>query len=710
MATANDVTTDNLATAIEKYKPPPILTKPDFELVRVKQIVDIFLVLFDLETTSFNNDADICQIAALPISDRMKNWTHYILPRKDVKAEATTVNGLSINVNNKGERYMTKNGIEVESIPYEEGIKQFYHYICERGVQAIKENPNTKLLLVAHNAFSFDAQVLINAFISIGINPKALAKKNIGFADSLPLLREMRRDGNSVLTNEKGKSLSLPNLYIALFGDSYTAHDAFEDVQALYKVLFESELHVTTEQILSHSCTVTSFIKRMKFHCETKKRNQTFKGTLAPKQYNDKRQHKDREITSEMAHKMAESGLAYEDLKDAYKKEGAQGLERVLKQEREDGKPRVTKHKRVINTVVNHFQFQEEYVEGSYACKLQKNTMALEQPLDQVQMLVDSTPCLTHYFEKCQSELIQPSMLNWQVEEGDKLHVKKSNDLKYEDIGEKSKVELDYYKEKEPEHDYYKEDEESEPDYYEEDEEPEPDYYEEDEEPEPDYYEEDEEPEPDYYEEDEEPEPDYYEEDEEPEPDYYEEDEEPEPDYYEEDEEPEPDYYYEDEEPESDYYEDEEPEPDYYEEEEEPEPDYYEEDEEPEPDYYEEDEEPESDYYEDEEPEPDYYYEDEEPEPDYYEEDEEPEPDYYYEDEEPECNYYEDEEPEPDYYEEDEEPEPDYYEEDEEPEPDYYEDKKPEPDYYEDYYEEDEEPEPNYYEDGEPEPDYCSIL
>ena len=216
MATANDVTTDNLATAIEKYKPPPILTKPDFELVRVKQIVDIFLVLFDLETTSFNNDADICQIAALPISDHKKNWTHYILPRKDVKAEATTVNGLSINVNNKGERYMTKNGIEVESIPYEEGIKQFYHYICERGVQAIKENPNTKLLLVAHNAFSFDAQVLINAFISIGINPKALAKKNIGFADSLPLLREMRRDGNSVLTNEKANHF-LSQIYILLY-------------------------------------------------------------------------------------------------------------------------------------------------------------------------------------------------------------------------------------------------------------------------------------------------------------------------------------------------------------------------------------------------------------------------------------------------------------------------------------------------------------
>ena len=173
MATA----TKKLTTAIDDYKHPPILTKPDFKVVRVKQPDDIFLVLFDLETTSFNYDADICQIAALSMSDHIKKWTHYILPNKDVMPGATNVNGLSVNVNSKGKRYMTKNGKKVKSIPYEEGIKQFYHYICEQAEQAIEENPNTKLLLVAHNAFSFDTQVLINAFISTGINPKTLAIK-----------------------------------------------------------------------------------------------------------------------------------------------------------------------------------------------------------------------------------------------------------------------------------------------------------------------------------------------------------------------------------------------------------------------------------------------------------------------------------------------------------------------------------------------------
>ena len=54
---------------------------------------------------------------------------------------------------------------------------------------------------------------------------------------------------------------------------------------------------------------------------------------------------KDKQVTNQMARKMAESGLTYEDLTEVYEKEGEEGLERVLKEEREDGKPRVTKDK-----------------------------------------------------------------------------------------------------------------------------------------------------------------------------------------------------------------------------------------------------------------------------------------------------------------------------------------------------------------------------
>ena len=386
-----------IATASDKYQPPPLLTKPELVKVTLKQPNDVILVLFVLETTSLSLDADICQIAALSISNPTNIWTCYTLPRESVLAKATEINGLTVFSTGRDASYMTKNGMKVETVPYEEGIKLFYQYLYQLAEETSKENPNTIILLVGHKAIGFSAQVLVNAFISVGIDVKTL-ENIIGFADSLSLLCEFQHIGDPILTGAKGKSLALSNLHYALFGEyypgynedchsgnnekgypvkdkgSYSMHyfqgqredyqpekdedcyivhnedcfivddintptyrplikDAVNDVKALYNILFKSGLKMTKEHFLSHSCTVTSLTQRIEFDKENVKRKRSFEGNLAPVPYNSKPKDKDRQVTRHITCKMAESGLVYQDLVEVYEKEGEEGLERVLQKD-----------------------------------------------------------------------------------------------------------------------------------------------------------------------------------------------------------------------------------------------------------------------------------------------------------------------------------------------------------------------------------------
>ena len=420
-----------MATAIDKYQLPPILIKPELVKVTLKQPDNIILVLFVLETTSLDTDADICQIAALPVSNPINIWTCYTLPRESVLAEATEINGLSVIVTGKDESHMTKNSKKVKSLPYEEGIKSFCQYLCQLAEQTSKAYSNTIILLVGHEAISFSARVLLNAFISVGIDVKTL-ENIIGFADSLLLLHELRCISDPILTGEKGEPLALSNLHYALFGEyypgynkdyhlgnhekryplknegSYSMHcfqgqredyqpekdedccivfdedcyivhdedcfivedihttmhkslikDAVNDVKALYNILFKSGLQMTKEHFLSHSCTVTSLTERIEFDKESSKRKRSFEGSLAPLPYHSTPKDKDRQVTKHITCKMAESGLVYQDLVEVYEKEGEEGLEGVLKERLENGKPRVTKDRRIINTIFNHFKHKK---------------------------------------------------------------------------------------------------------------------------------------------------------------------------------------------------------------------------------------------------------------------------------------------------------------------------------------------------------------
>ena len=216
------------------------------------------IVLFDLETTSIHHDSDICQIAALPVTQisQYEMFSCYLVPTIEVSPGATRVNHLQIKeTKNKG-RILTKCGVKVEALKYKDGLLSFYQYLTQ--LQAAEHDK--QIVLTAHNGKGFDFPVLQNAFSKISVT---LAQMNISFADTLLILRAMQKENHPILSSREspkvikwGISLSQENIYETLFKEKYSAHDAVEDVWALNRILFESTLQVTADVILQKSFTM----------------------------------------------------------------------------------------------------------------------------------------------------------------------------------------------------------------------------------------------------------------------------------------------------------------------------------------------------------------------------------------------------------------------------------------------------------------------
>lgn len=85
-------------------------------------------------------------------------------------------------------------------------------------------------LLVGHNIRRFDCPVLARALDEFDLKV-AFQAGIMGFLDSLPLTRQLLKDSEV-------KSFKQENLVKTVLGDSYAAHDALADVQALQKLFW----------------------------------------------------------------------------------------------------------------------------------------------------------------------------------------------------------------------------------------------------------------------------------------------------------------------------------------------------------------------------------------------------------------------------------------------------------------------------------------
>ena len=226
----------------------------------------------------------------------------------------------------------------------------------QRTVQSVKSgDKQICTVLIGHNSQVFDTPTLLrqggNQFC------QSLSSFNVFFSDSLPLMKKlvkckhpslMSTDGSTVKTNQA-------SIYQKLFNRSFPAHDAMEDVKALRKILFNSSLNISDEMLTEIMCTTKHAENDMKYLDHRHALVQTFKGKL----YHPT--DPSFPVKQQIVEKIAGTGLSYQHLEDIFEKFGEKALIGVLSHPPASNatankSPRVTKTKRILASIVEHFQ------------------------------------------------------------------------------------------------------------------------------------------------------------------------------------------------------------------------------------------------------------------------------------------------------------------------------------------------------------------
>ena len=115
-------------------------------------------------------------------------------------------------------------GKKVATSPMKEAVQAFLSVLrCVGG--------NEKVVLVAHNAFSFDANFVLKLVASVGMLAE-LSAVVLGFSDTLPLFREQLPQ-----RVERRQPFSLEALAKDFLEEEFNLHEAVEDVSVLEKLI-----------------------------------------------------------------------------------------------------------------------------------------------------------------------------------------------------------------------------------------------------------------------------------------------------------------------------------------------------------------------------------------------------------------------------------------------------------------------------------------
>ena len=194
----------------------------------------------------------------------MELWSKYLIPQKNIDDKASSINKLKLEKYERGQNILTKFGKPVCAEQYETGLKQFYQYLTELRKKYHQTDPNSRIILTAHNGQSFDVPILLNAFAKINVTQEKLKSLNVCFADSLLIIKDIQKENPSLFLSKeetdgsakrKKVSTSLSSLYERFFHEDYSAHDAVEDVKAMKRVLFDSPLGITKANICNNTFT-----------------------------------------------------------------------------------------------------------------------------------------------------------------------------------------------------------------------------------------------------------------------------------------------------------------------------------------------------------------------------------------------------------------------------------------------------------------------
>lgn len=320
---------------------PPLMEKPDHVQALFPPETDDDIIYYSCVTTGFlGQDASLCEIAVQEQSKR-KPRSIKVRPNGLIHHHASTYNGYTTQIGYDGKINLVKQRRTVRAIPERLALKAFYKYISKRCARQTSQ----RTILVGWYSQRFDIPLLFKRHF--GKDLKRLERKGLCYADPFFLLKDRRDERLLNVPN-----LQLPSIYQHLRGEQTLPMDKVDgchDIKMLRTTL--ESLEIPKKELRKCSFTISSAYEMHRFRKKVKENMDTLKGRL----YYPKGRGIKGDITEGMARKMAESGIAYENLENTYNTKGAEGLEQLLKFRRPNGKPRVTNLSRIINAIIDHF-------------------------------------------------------------------------------------------------------------------------------------------------------------------------------------------------------------------------------------------------------------------------------------------------------------------------------------------------------------------
>ncbi|XP_043268428.1 uncharacterized protein [Venturia canescens] len=276
------------------------------------------IVVFDLETTGLHKTAEICQIAACT---KEASFDSYIIPSKGMSPGSTQVTGLRVL---NGEMYLENT--KLDTVPAKTAFTNFLNFL---------QSQDQPLILVAHNAFRFDAPRILQLAADLGLKDEFCSRVK-GFADTLHIFKEKLPDRK--LRKQKFSQEALATDFIHP-SQIQEAHNAINDVQILQTLI--DNIGVEKSLIDKHTRSVPCILKA---------------GTTAKITASNKASlHKFTDISEHMKMKISKAGIDEALLKKAFKTGCDEGV-RILLAEDVGGRPRVTKNKKIIEKIIQQLK------------------------------------------------------------------------------------------------------------------------------------------------------------------------------------------------------------------------------------------------------------------------------------------------------------------------------------------------------------------
>ena len=264
-------------------------------------------------------DADIIQLSAVHGNDE---FNIYIIPEQKISISASLVTQLDM----VGGRLLHRG----EPVPAEQPREAFEKFL------AWLKGKKEKVVLLAHNAKCFDSKRIIYALKKYNLL-SSFQESVLGFIDTLALFKKVL-PGRETYSQEC--------LVADLLGVFYVSHDSLEDVKALQRLV--SCKKVEENQLIESSFSTESAVQSTEYCVKKMVNLRTLQPLIASKV-----------VSKGMADKIAGSGLSLHHLQLSFERGGGDGLISILS-DHVNGKPRVTKNRRIISQLSNYFGCSNE--------------------------------------------------------------------------------------------------------------------------------------------------------------------------------------------------------------------------------------------------------------------------------------------------------------------------------------------------------------